>query len=39
MKMQSKGHLSQFSISQRHCDLLAFFLIQLMINNYINSQN
>ncbi|SVA78532.1 uncharacterized protein METZ01_LOCUS131386 [marine metagenome] len=39
MKMQSQGHLSQFSISQRHCDLLAFFLILLMINKHINSQN
>jgi len=35
MKMQSKGHLSKFSISQRHCDLLAFFLILLMINNHV----
>jgi len=39
MKMQSQGHFSQVPISQRHCDLLAFFLILLMINNNRNSQN
>ena len=39
MKMQSQGHLSQVPLSQRHCDLLAFFLILLMINNHINSKN